>query len=416
MKFFYFLFLLFLLGCSKKEAILTFAVGGAPNEVEYWEKLIKDFENKNQIDVKLLRQPSDTDLRRQGLVIPLKAKKNDPDIFLMDIAWIAQFAASNWLLPLNHYIKREKNFDINNLFIQIVNQVDVYKGKIIALPVYVDCGLLYFRKDLLKKYNLSIPKTWKELLKYAKKIQKEERKKNPYFYGFVWQGAQYEGLICNFIEFIASNEGKILNKNITLAIKENIEALQFMKDLIHKHKISPPNTYTEMKEEETRIYFEKGNALFERNWPYAWKLHNNSSLKGKIGITILPKFKKHATALGGWHIGISRYSDRKEDAWKLLNFILSYNIQKRLALDLGWNPARKDIYDDPEIKEKMPHIKILKKALMHAVARPNIPYYTQISEILQKYINAAISKNIKPEKALERAEKEIKKIEKAYHE
>jgi len=43
-----------------------------------------------------------------------------------------------------------------------------------------------------------------------------------------------------------------------------------MSDLINKHKISPPSTYTEMDEEGARLTFQSGNAMFERNWPYAW--------------------------------------------------------------------------------------------------------------------------------------------------
>jgi len=415
------IFLCLLSGCAKKELLLTFAVGGAPNEVDYWEELIREFEDKTHIKVELLRQPTDTDMRRQSLVIPLKAQKKDPDLFLMDVAWIAQFAASGWLLPLDSCIKND-SFDIARLFGSVVHQVDIYKGEVISLPVYIDCGLLYFRKDLLKKYGCSIPETWNDILKCVERIQGEERKNNPNFFGFVWQGAQYEGLVCNFIEFIASNGGNIMDiaGNITVNSKENIKALQFMIDLIHKYRISPPNTFTEMREEEVRTFFENGNALFERNWPYAWKLHNSegSPVRGKVGIALLPKFDngRHAASLGGWHIGISRYSDKKDEAWELVKFILSYETQKKLCLNLGWNPARMDIYDAPDVKERMPHMKALKKALEYTVARPNSPYYTQVSELLQRYINAAISGKIEPNEALKEAQRGIEKIVERYHE
>lgn len=411
----------FFSGCSKKESLLTFAVGGAPNEVDYWEKLIGEFEDKNHIKVKLLRQPTDTDMRRQSLVTPLNAKEKDPDLFLMDVAWIAQFAASGWLLPLDPYVKKD-SFDTTQLFGSVVHQVDIYKGEIISMPVYIDCGLLYFRKDLLKKYGCSIPETWDDLLQCAEKIQGKERKNNPGFFGFVWQGAQYEGLVCNFIEFIVSNGGSIIDNagNITVNSKENIKALQFMRDLIHKYQISPPNTFTEMREEEVRTFFENGNALFERNWPYAWKPHNSqgSPVKGKVGITLLPKFDngRHAASLGGWHIGISWYSDKKDEAWELVKFILSYKTQKKLCLNLSWNPARIDIYDDPEVKEKMPHMEVLKKAFESTVARPNSPYYTQVSELLQRYVNATISGKIEPNEALKEAQRGIEKIVERYHE
>lgn len=414
--------LVLIIGCTKKETELVFAVGGAPNEVDYWERLIREFESKTNYKVKLLRQPTDTAQRRQTLVISLKAKKSDPDVFLMDVAWVAQFAASGWLLPLDNMVKRD-NFDMSVLFTPVVQQVDIYHGRnTIALPVYIDCGLLYYRKDLLDQYGEPVPETWEQALASAEKIQNEERKHNPQFYGFVWQGAQYEGLVCNFVEFVSAFGGRIVDENgtITLNRPENIKAVQFMRDLIHKYKISPPNTFTEMKEEEGRMFFENGNALFERNWPYAWKLHESeqSPVKGKVGVTVLPKTQsgRHSAALGGWHIGISQYSDNREQAWELVKFIISYEVQKKLALNLGWNPGRKDIYDDPEVREKIPHIGVLKKAFQYAVARPAVPVYTQLSEIIQKYVNSAIADKISPSTALQEAQKQIEITLKAYNE
>jgi multiple sugar transport system substrate-binding protein len=406
--------------CTRETPILTFAVGGAPHEVEYWETLIQTFQDSTGIAVKVMRQPTDTDQRRQGLVIPLKAHKKDPDVFLMDVVWVAQFAASGWLFPLD--VHKEKNFDQRNFFTRIIEQVDTYNDTLIALPVYNDCGLLYYRKDLLEKYNCTVPETWQELVAISQKIQPSERLNNPQFYGFVWQGAQYEGLVCTFLEFAVAHGGELTaeKKPVVVDRVKTIAALQFMTDLIHTYKISPPNTYTEMKEEEVRLFFEIGNAVFERNWPYAWGLHrrDDSPLQGKVGVSILPKQSggHHAATLGGWHIGISKFSDKKDEALRLVKFIVSYDIQKRLALDLGWNPGRSDIYDDDDVKKHMHHITILKEAFEHAVARPHLPYYTQISEVLQRYLNAALSARLTPADALTKAQQEIDQVAKTYHE
>ena len=401
-------------GCSKNENLLYFAVGGAPNELDYWEDLIKKFEKETNIKVSLLRQPTDSDQRRQSLVISLKSKKSDPDVFLMDIAWISQFRDSNWLEPMEDYIK-DSNLDTKFFFSSVIEQTE----KLVSLPVYIDCGLLYYRKDLLEKYNLKVPETWYELLESSKIILENENKKH--FYGFVWQGAQYEGLVCNFLEFITSNNGEIFNQKGQPVVnsEENAKALEFMKDIIQKYKISPMNTFTEMREEEVRSFFESGGALFERNWPYAYKIHEKESspVKGKVGIAVLPKFKngKHAATLGGWHIGMSEYSDNKVNAWKLIEYILSYEIQKDVVINLGWNPGRKDIYNDPEVIEKIPQMKVLKKAFEFSIARPDLPFYNQISEILQRNVNSCLSGKTDPEEALENAQKDIKRILKQYN-
>ncbi|EHR78234.1 transcriptional antiterminator [Thermococcus litoralis DSM 5473] len=403
---------------------IVFAVGGAPNEIEYWKGVIAEFEKKYPgVTVELKRQATDTEQRRLDLVNALRGKSSDPDVFLMDVAWLGQFIASGWLEPLDDYVQKD-NYDLSVFFQSVINLADKQGGKLYALPVYIDAGLLYYRKDLLEKYGYSKPpETWQELVEMAQKIQSGERETNPNFWGFVWQGKQYESLVCDFVEYVYSNGGSLGEFKDgkwvpTLNKPENVEALQFMVDLIHKYKISPPNTYTEMTEEPVRLMFQQGNAAFERNWPYAWGLHNadDSPVKGKVGVAPLPHFPGHKSAatLGGWHIGISKYSDNKALAWEFVKFVESYSVQKGFAMNLGWNPGRVDVYDDPAVVSKSPHLKELRAVFENAVPRPIVPYYPQLSEIIQKYVNSALAGKISPQEALDKAQKEAEELVKQY--
>ncbi len=394
--------------CAKKDKNeITFAVGGAPGELKVWEEIARDFTSRKGIKVRIIRQPTDSDLRRQGLVVPLKAKKPSPDIFTMDVVWVAQFAASGWLHPIADTKINKKVF-----FEKTLKTADIYKGQMVAAPVNIDAGLLYYRKDIIKKP----PETWAELELFATLHGQKAGGKC----GYVWQGAQYEGLVCNFLEAAVSAGGGIVIEKGEARINtpQNVKALKFLAGTIHESGISPANTYTEMKEEEVRMVFQRGGALFERNWPYAWALHQKkgSPVKGKTGIAPLPHFKGgvSAAALGGWHAGISAYSEKKERAAVFLNFITSYDIQRKMALELGWNPARKDVYNDADVLSKMPHMEKLRPIFENAVARPNVPYYTSVSRVLQSYLNSALAGKTSPAKALKGAEKEINKIIKQY--
>lgn len=415
------LWIFLFLACSKQKKEFTFWVGGAPEEINYWETLIKDFKKESGYDIRLVRQPTYSDQRKQGLAISLEAKQPNPDVFLMDIIWIKQFIDSNWLEPLDPYIQRH-SFSTAPFFAKILNLVDKSNDTLYALPVFLDIGVLYYRTDLLQENGFQgPPQTWDDLRKDAQKIQRQQRQKNSNFNGYVWQGAQYEGLVCNFLEFMASNGGGILkNGRIDLTQPENVEALQFMHDLIYKYRISPLNIYTEMKEEEVRRAFQRGNALFERNWLYAWNLHqsDDSQVKGKVGMAALPHFAggELASALGGWHIGISPYSDVKDEAWKLVQFILSYESQKKIVLNLGWYPGRKDIYEDAEVANKLHNVQLLQKIFAHAVPRPNLAYYTEVSEVIQRYANNCLANKMSAVDALRRMQEEIEQITKIYEE
>lgn len=408
---------LFLAGCSGKDGgdTLVFAVGGVPAELAVWEQVAAEFTRTTGIKTELLRQPADSDLRRQGLAVALQARQSEPDVFLMDVAWVSQFAASEWLSPLD---EGEGKAEAGRLpgpesFPPGAAQAGTHAGKRVALPVYVDGGLLYYRRDLLDKYGFAAPpSTWEELMEMSRKVQAGERKGDPSFYGYVWQGAQYEGLICHFLEVAASGGGGLPIKDGGLLVQSeaNVKAVAFLRDLLQAG-LSPPETYSAMKEEEVRLHFQKGSALFERNWPYAWSLHQQegSSVRGKTGIAPLPHFPGHASAsaLGGWQTGISRYSRRPEAARRLVEYLVSLPVQKRLALELGWNPGRKEVYGDDEVLARLPHFRELGDVFLHAVARPGLPYWSRLSEILQRHVNAVLAGKADPAEALRAAESEI---------
>lgn len=400
-------------GATRKEAVV-FAVGGAPSELAFWEELLGDFQRQSGIRVELLRQPADTDQRRQGLVIALDAHMSDPDVFLMDVAWLGLFVASDWLEPL------ENQVDAAPFFQRVIQLVDRHQGHLMALPVYVDGGVLYYRRDLLERFRLpGPPATWNELLSQALTVQSAMRQTNPRFFGFVWQGAQYEGLICDFLEFSGSEGGFIQQGDgLRLDVGANRTALTFMRDLIWRQRVSPPSTYTEMKEEEVRLYFQAGNALFERNWPYAWALHQSpaSPVRNKVGLAPLPAPPqgRRVTTLGGWHIGLSRFSDYKPQAMKFIRFITSHETQKKIMMRMGWNPGRADLYDDPEILQRAPYYRELKAVFQNARPRPLLPYYTQISAIAQRQINSVLADRKSAEQALSEAQDEIDALQRRY--
>jgi multiple sugar transport system substrate-binding protein len=400
-------------GCGRK-AELTFHVGGAPNEIAYWEEIVREFQDATGISVVLLRSTTQTEQRKQSILIALRGKKADPDVMLMDVAWIGQMASSGWLEPLD-------GLDRGAFFPRIIDLADTHDGHLVGVPVYVDGGLLYYRADLLKKYGFDgPPETWLDLLAMATAVQKGERETNPDFWGYVWQGAQYEGLVCNALEVFVSAGGGFLDEATAPVIhsEPNVKALRFMADLIGMEGVSPPNTYTDMKEEEVRLLFQSGNALFERNWPYAWALHgaDDSEVKGKFGIAPLPHFEGHAGAstLGGWHVAVSACSDRKTDAVRFVEFVTSRDVQKKLAMKLGWNPGRPDVYEDEELTAAYPALQDLRRIFENAVPRPSVPYYSQISTILQKHFNAVLAGKAEAETALRAAQEEVAAVVREY--
>jgi multiple sugar transport system substrate-binding protein len=370
-------------------------------------RLLKRFEKENPgIFVKDEQLPASSDDTHQFYAINLEAKSTDFDVMAMDVIWIPEFGRAGWLEDVSGLLPQEQRSEFFDGPIAAVT----LNNRVYAIPWYIDAGLLYYRKDLLDSFGFSPPRTWEQLVRISETILK----RRPDLYGFLWQGKQYEGLICNALEFMWSNGGAVLHGNeVVLNTAQNREALSFLRDLIDPYKVSPEFVTTAV-EDTTRQTFGNGKAIFMRNWPYAWNLFQKpgSPVKGKVAISTLPSFDHHpsASTLGGWQLGVNRFSRNPEAARKLIAFLTSYESQKALAIEVGYQPTRKELYQDPELRRRQPYIADLYPVFENARPRPVTPYYMMISQVLQPEFSAVISRIRTPEQALESAQKQVEHI------
>lgn len=392
---------------EEKETVLIFKHGKIAGDPKPFRQLLDRFEKENPgIRIKDEILPSSTDEQHQFYVINLEGKTSDFDVLSMDVIWVPEFAMAGWLRDLSHVLSEKEKKD----FFPGPMQAVTYNDSVYAIPWYIDAGLLYYRKDLLQKYGFSHPRSWHELVEIAQYITSKEEG----LYGFIWQGKQYEGLVCNVLEYFWSNGGEVLKeKRVVIDSPENVQALSFIKDLIVKYKVTP-SLVTTATEEPTRHIFGNGKAVFMRNWPYAWNIfeREDSPVKDKVGISVLPAFpgNKSASTLGGWQLGINRYSKHPKEAEKLIRFLTSPESQKILATTIGYKPTRKSLYKDKELIEKHPFLVDLYNVFIKARPRPVSPYYMMITQVMQPEFSAAISGIKSSEKALNSAQKQIEHI------
>ena len=389
-------------GCTNAEqgakgSVIVFKHGKIAGDPAEFRKVLDGFERENPgIRVKDETLPASTDEQHQFYVINLDSRSADFDVLSLDVIWVPEFARAGWLRDVTGVLSEGERHAFFPGPIRAVTE----NGKLYAIPWYIDAGVLYYRKDLLKKYGFSVPKTWEELVRTAQEITARERG----LYGFLWQGKQYEGLVCNVLEFLWSNGGGVLeNGRPVMDSPRNIKALGFMRDLIGKYNVTPPLVTTAI-EEPTRNLFGNGKALFLRNWPYAWNLfeQEGSSVRGKVGVAALPSFPGHpsVSTLGGWQLGVNRYSRHPEAAEKLIRFLVSPAVQKTLAVRVGYKPTRTVLYKDPDLVREQPFLASLYRIFMTARPRPVTPYYPMITQVLQPEFSAAITGIKTPEAAL----------------
>ena len=370
-------------------------------------EVVREFEAENpQIRIREEILPASTDEQHQFYVINLAAGADDFDVLDMDVIWVPEFARAGWLEELTAHVSAAELAPLNPAALR----ADWLGGKLFAVPWFVDAGVLYYRKDLLDKYSLGPPRTYPELVEIALKVLGEER--DARLTGFVWQGMQYEGLVCAALEFIRGNGGDLLDDDAqpSLTKPATLEALRFMSELIRVHNVTPP-LVTTLNEEAARNIFQSGRAVFMRNWPYAWRLLNqpNSPVAGRVGITLVPHFPGHRSAptLGGFHLGVNTYSRHKSEATAFVRFMIRYGVQKEILLKVGVLPAHRDVYNDPQVRQALPFLADVLPALEHVQPRPVTPYYLMISQILQPELSAVVAGIRSPEPAMQSAKQQL---------
>ena len=400
---------------AAKPVTINFAMGTNTPNLDLTKKLLKKFEKHNpNVNVKIMRMPDSADENYSFILQSLQAKSDKVDIFYIDVTWPGDLADN--LVDLNKYNGKK----VLETLIPVAKKMYYVNGKLVAYPWNVEAAILYYRKDLLKKYNLQPPTTWMELTKAAYIIQKEEQNAgNKDFVGFVWQGDAYAGLSCNAYEWIYSQGGGKLvndNKQITVNNKNAIAALTLAANWVGT--ISPKGVLS-MQEESTRRAFQSGNAAFMRNWPYCYTLmqEKSSKVKDDFGISILPgsENRKGSGVIGGWGIGINKYSKHPELAAKVVEFLVSPESQKERALKIGAYPTAKEVANDPTLTKAMPYYPIMRDAVNNGLLRPAIetsPNYNKISQLFYKTVYKVLAKEQTPAVAVDNLANQIHLISK----
>jgi multiple sugar transport system substrate-binding protein len=376
-------------------------------------KLISQFNEKNKGKYRVIFQKgnSDTGQRLDKLRTQFQAGGEGIDIILGDVIWTAELAESGWISDLSDRFPESEQ----QAFLPGSVEAIIYDGKPYGMPWYTDTGLLYYRKDLLKKSGYdNPPKTWNELKQMTGKVRSESDIK----FGFLFQGAQYEGGVCDGCEFIWGHGGNVLDPSdptkVVVDSPQAIAGLATERSMI-TDGISP-KTVTVYKEDESAGPFLNGDAVFLRNWPYVYALIGTPDYPKlnpeQVGVSELPSAdgKPGNGTVGDQPLYISTSSKYPDPAWKFIEFLTAPEQQKFRALEGAYLPTISELYDDPEIRDNVPVVALAKEALQHTRPRPVSPYYSDMSLEMQDQFNASLKGDTTPEEAARTLKSELENI------
>jgi len=356
--------------------------------------------------VTLIELSESADQQRQSLINNAQTQSDAYDVISVDVVWVAEFAANQWVLELP--IDDLTNDDI----IQPVWDAGCYMDRLFAMPYVTDAPLMYYRKDFLAEAGVTeVPTTWDGIKSAVDAVRALPGHES--IGGFGGQFAKYEGLTCCAAEFIHTAGGDFFDDQNQVIVNspESVKGLQNLMDGFKDGYI--PGDAREWKEEDSRNAFEDGNLVFQRQWPFQYANNLENLGEDKFGVAALPSIdgKSYVPTLGGHYCGVSAFSKNKATALKFIQWWTAKESQQ-YRLDKQANaPILGSLYEDAEMIQKYPYLPTLRASLDAAEARPKAVAYGDVTAAIQDAIYPAIQQQTTAEQAITGLEEALKNLQ-----
>ena len=379
-------------------------------ETHIIKALLPDFEKETGIKVEFeIVQYLDM---HSKLIPQLMGSSSEYDVLEVDNYWAGEFPAAGWLEPLDQYVERDK-FDVSAYIPSMLQMVGYYGGKLYMIPMYNYTMALIYRTDLMEDPNLkslyektygkplAIPKTLEEYVELCKFMQK-----NAGVYGSAMQAGRGDPIVMEWSNYLFALGGDYYDRdkwNPTINDEKAVKAAELYIGAVKE--AAPQGALSFNLDDSLRIMSQgKAFSMISYNWMVA-QLNDpeKSKVAGKVAIAPMPG--KDSLA-GGWGWAIPRNTPHKEEAWKFIKWVESFEIAKKRAL-MGGAPMRADVLTDPEVIKKYPWYLTVKEILTSSKPVPEFQFSTQMVEVVGRELSLAASGEKEIKAALEDAAKEL---------
>ncbi|MGW7354200.1 ABC transporter substrate-binding protein [Streptomyces sp. NPDC054784] len=352
--------------------------------------------------VELVELPESADESRSQLITELRSGSSRYDVLNIDVSWTSEFAAAGWISPL------ERDRFALDAFLRPVVDTGTFDHRLYAVPYVTNAGLLYYRKDVLDREHERPPRTWDELARLARTVAPRHG-----LDGYAGQFLPYEGLTANVTEAVLSSGGSLLaDEGARVTVDGHArQALEFLARGVREGWI--PRAALDYKEEESRKAFQDGKLLFLRNWPYVHALAGGagSRVADRFGTVPLPGPHGPGTSvLGGSNLAVNSRSRHRESAAKLIAYLTSEKVQRRVLTEGGLPPVRADLYTDPALVRDHPYLPTLRQSVLSAAPRTKSPRYDQVTLAVQAVTDDVLALRQTPGQAVDRLRRELEEI------
>jgi multiple sugar transport system substrate-binding protein len=332
------------------------------------------------------------------------------DVVLIDVIWPAEFGSKHVVTDVTDQFPASWKSDMLGGALATATYQDRYYG----VPWILDTKYLFYNTDMLQRAGVDQASlsSWDGVLAAARALKTKRVVDAP----LVWSWKQAEALVCDYTQLLGAFGGKFLSddgKSIMFNTGGGLQALQFMKQSLDTG-LSNRNS-VESLEEDVRKIFSEGQAAMALNWTYMFNAADDpkqSKIAGKVGVLATPAGTVSAAGTAGGSGGpgvngsmalsVSSGSRNQKAAWTYVTYLTSPEVQERYAKSSL--PCWSASYDKSQVVAALPQVvPVAKKQLANLIARPQVPRYNEISQVLQAELQNALLGRKTPQQALDDA-------------
>lgn len=348
----------------------------------------------------------------------MQAKSGKPDVIEGVFSNLPVYIKGEKIQPIT---KQFKNWDAQGNFYKSTIDAVTAKGEIWGIPYNTNARSLLYRRDILHKYNLPVPKTWDQLIKVASTITKKEKG----MYGFAF--TSQKGEVRDWQEFMSwyfqlnpnmykwnSDKGRWVLSATQAQLKK---VLQLYHDLLFA--TDPPAVNPKIRGGDWKVTdygYTSGDYAMVPIGPWIYGHRTESEARAEVlydsAVAPLPVAEggQKATYMEVKPIMMNKYTKNPEAAWKVMKAVTSKESLKRFAMDSGFNPTRKDVANTTEFQQDWWQ-KTWLKQLPNGVAAAPLNWSPPRRAIIGA-IQAVIYKDKTPKKAAADLYKKLQKFAK----
>ena len=333
-----------------------------------------------------------------------------PDVLLVQVDWVAEFADLGMLESLDLWLAKEPKEYMDNIPTTFQQK---WQGKQYYLPIESGAVALFYNTEIFKNAGIAgPPKTWDEYVQVARKVTNPEKK--IFATTATLQVEPPTNMTYDIYPLILQAGGNLIDEKTNKAVFNSpagVKAIQWYVDLINKDKIAVPGVLSN-GEKEKRANFGAGNVamMFEGPWGIAIQKQMNPNLQ--YDVATLPKGMTTGTMVRGSLNTVTIQAQNKEAAWKFVRWMSGPTGIELWAKGTGAFPARKDVADQAWFKEKK-----LFQAFVQQMQLPNarspflgMPNAVQMNKIITTEIQNVVQGKKNAKQALDDAAAEWNKI------